>query len=166
MKQKIFTLALFLFFGGYLHAQKVKNVNVSVFYNRLADEPLSKAFTTYSASIRSKYDDLETSNFTHSGLIDRYFKLRGFKNLPRGGHFHINVTAGRFRVLSSQTKKHESTTKDKEGNEKKVVQYTKEVVYSMPLKLIVEDKDGNILIENIQGNPSDGIKYSHKPANT
>jgi hypothetical protein len=143
-----------------LNAQRVGNENVKVAYNRLPDKPLSADFTTYSASVRTKYDDLSKSGLTPKGMVNKYFKLRAFKMLPAGGHFHINATIDRFTVESNETKTYETTTEDKEGNKKKVKQYYKEIVYRMPITMTLEDKDGNIIEQSVYNSPSEGVKYT------
>ena len=143
-----------------MNAQRVGNENVKVAFNRLPDKPLSADFTTYSASVRTKYDALSKSGLTPNDLVEKYFKLRAFKMLPAGGHFHINATVKRFTIESSEIKTHETTTEDKEGNKKKVKQYTRAIVYRMPITMTLEDKDGNVLEQTLYNSPSEGIKYT------
>lgn len=158
MTKQLFLLAFCIFLGLGIQAQKVGTKHATYYYNRLPDNPLPKEFTTYSASFRTD-QDLGDYGLTANKLIEEHFKLRGFTKLPRGGHFHINVNIGKYRSISVKNDKHETTTKDKEGNEKKVVQYSKTIVYRMPIRLTVEDMSGNVLMEELEGSPSDGITY-------
>ena len=159
LKFILFTLLLFII-SIEVNAQRIGNKNAYVAYNRLPDKPLPASYTTYSASVRTKYDVLSLSGFSSNNLIKKYFVLRAFKMLPEGGHFHINATVDRFKVESLQPKTHEKTKKDKEGNKKKVTQYTREIVYRMPITMTIEDKDGNVLEQILYNNPNGGLRHT------
>ena len=159
LKSILFPLLLLLI-SVEVNAQRIGNKNAFVSYNRLPDKPLPASFTTYSASVRTKYDVLSLSGLTPNSLIKKHFTLRAFKMLPQSGHFHINATVDRFKVESLQSKTHETTKKDKEGNKKKVTQYSREIVYRMPITMTIEDKDGNVLEQILYNNPSGGLNHT------
>lgn len=162
-KLKFIMLSLaFLFICFETNAQRVKNESTEVAYNRLPDKPLSSDFTTYSASVRTQYDVLSKAGFAPNALVQKYFKLRAFKMLPAGGHFHINATVDKFVVESADIKTHEKSKKAKDGSTKKIKQYTKEIAFRMPVTMTLEDKDGNILEQKLYNSPNNGLKYSFK----
>lgn len=166
IKPKLILLSLaLLIMCVELNAQRIGSKNVFVSYNRLPDKPLPATFTTYSASVRTQYDALSKSGFTPNGLVKKYFRLRAFKMLPQGGHFHINATVGDFTVESVEAKTEETTTKDKDGNKKTGKQYYREITYRMPVSMTMEDKDGNVLEQILYNSPNEGLKHTFLKTN-
>lgn len=161
-KTKLLTICLCFLIGLSLNAQKIKNVNAPISYHRLPAEPMPKEYTTYSASVKGKGEALSSVGVTRKGLVDKYFKINGFKQLDKGGHFHINATLSEFRINSVKSNKTESSSKDKEGNIKKIVQHYKTITYQMPIVFILEDANGKVWVEQLKGNPSEGLTFIFK----
>lgn len=157
---KFFVLLLVCqFVSSEAMAQRIKQERVTLAYNRLPNAPLPADFTTYSVTVNPVGKALTTANLTQKGLIDNYLKLRAFKKLPKGGHFHINVAVNRLKIISSEDKTETYTTKDKEGNEKKSTGYYRNVLYKVPVTFTMEDKNGNILEQEVFGSSAEGLQY-------
>lgn len=157
-KHALFTLAV-LFICVKISAQRIQSEKVKVAYNLLPNKPLNPEFTTYSASVRTKHDALSNAGYTADGLVKKYFKLRAFKMLPTGGHFHLNATVGRFSVESSKVKSVESTVSDKEGNKSKIMRYYRDIIYRLPVTMTMEDMHGNIIEQTLYNSPGEGLHH-------
>jgi len=147
--KKTALLILTIYFGLNLHAQKINTEPVRVSYTQLPYAPLPAEFSTYSTYIVASNYTLENIGMTKAGIAKNYFRFSGYKYLERGGHFNIQVKIGWFSIVQAETKRKESKTKDKEGNEKVTVRYEKNVKYSMPMSYVVRDHKGNTITERV-----------------
>lgn len=143
-------------------AQRIGNETATVRFNRLPTKPLPAEFTTYSASVSTLYKDLTLANLSPQLLVNKHFVLRGFKQFPHNGHFHINVDVGELVIISSKIKKKDTTTENKDGVKTTTSSYYRQIKYRLPLVLLVVDMNGNILLEDIQNGPKDGMKFDFK----
>lgn len=134
-----------------IFAQKVKREVFTYAYTQLPASPLPADYSTYSASLSIAGTDLRQIGFTEKNLIDKYLKLRAFKKLPSGGHFHIAIMIDPLVKLGAETQKNTVTTKNDDGKEVKRTTYYKDVRCYMPVSIRVEDYQGNVLIERVIG---------------
>lgn len=146
--RKMLIIILGVVFMNTLSAQKMRNDPIDVSYTQLPARPLDKSFTTYSVyAVASSYQ-MQKLGWTRTGLANK-IKFSGFKRLDRGGHFNVQVKIGWFNFLGSDVDRKETKTKDKEGNEKVSVSYTKTVQYALPVSYLVRDHQGNIITEQV-----------------
>lgn len=150
-KNLIFLIVAILFNVQSVSAQKVKEETFTYAYTQLPTNPLPADYSTYSVSVSTTGSDLRQIGLTNSNLINDYFKLRAFKKLPKGGHFHVAIMIDPLVKLGTETKKNTTTTKNDDGKEVKRTTYYKSIRYYMPISIRVEDYQGNILMEEVRG---------------
>lgn len=157
IKISIISSFLIVFCFTISYAQKIKNENVTVQYSQLPTNPMADDFSTYSVSLDDPDQVARNVGMTGSAIINNYFDLNSFQQLPKGGHFHIVASISRLKVVSSQIKEKTIERKNKDGSVTKSKRYWKEFIYYMPIAIKVEDYNGNVLFDAIE-NASDKPK--------
>ena len=115
----IFTfLICFSIFSNTAFSQKLKTDYLQVEYTGLPARPLSKEFKTYSVSFTDPYAVMKTANLNPESLAKSHLSLDGFKALPIGGDFHININIGQYILIGHETKE-ESEKKTRKVTPKK-----------------------------------------------
>lgn len=125
----------------------IDNVPVPVSYYRLPENPLGPAFTTYSSEIDIDYRDLSTTTYTESSLINEFLSLDGFKKVSSKGDIRIEAEVGDFVNWGEYHKTSRHKSKDKNGVEREVTKHYLELRWSMPIGVVVRDKEGDRLID-------------------
>jgi hypothetical protein len=148
-----------------LNGQRIASENVTVRFNRLPNNPLPADYTTYSASISSPQQDAQRAGLNTTELISKYFNLRSFKQLNKGGHFHINVEVGPLTISSVEDKEIEQTKEDKEGVKTTTKTYHRKITYRISSSMQLVDVAGNILMEKTESTPANGATYIFKDTN-
>lgn len=144
----IFLITFVTAFGpAFAQTVTIDNVSVPVEYYRMPERPLDKAYTTYSAEIEIDFDELSRTNLTQSRLISDYLYLDGYKKVNFKGDIHIEAFIGDFINWGEYHKTTRNKQKDKDGNEKTVTKHYIELRYSMPVGVLVTDKNGDRLLD-------------------
>ena len=100
----IFTFfTCFLIFSNIAFSQKLKTAYIPVEYTGLPARPLDTEFKTYSVSITDPYAVMKTANLDPESLAKKHLTLDGFKALPGGGDFHINIQIGQYILIGHET---------------------------------------------------------------
>jgi hypothetical protein len=146
MKKQFFLLTGLLLAAVAVQAQKIKQERVNVQYTQLPATPLDASFTTYTLRIRGAQYYLDNVRKTQSSL-EAFFLLDGFKKIPTGGHFTLEVNLGYFRVHSDKTETSTSKEKQKDGTEKVITKYYKSIRWSMPISWRLYDYEGRVLFD-------------------
>ena len=97
-------LICFLCLSQNIFSQKIKTKYVNVEYTRLPDQPLDANFKTYSVSVTDPFAVLQTGNLDAENLVKKHLTLTGFKPLPAGSDFHINISIGQYVLLGHEIK--------------------------------------------------------------
>ncbi len=137
----------------------IDNVAVPVSYYRLPENPLGPAFTTYSAEIDIDYRDLSTTSYTESSLINEFLSLDGFKKVSSKGDIQIEAEVGDFVNWGEYHKTSRHKSKDKNGVEREVTKHYIEMRWSMPISVVVMDKERDRLIDKYVFTSSDIRTY-------
>jgi hypothetical protein len=153
MRIKIFTftLATFLLFSFQLSAQKLKTERIDVAYTQLPATPLDNDFTTYKVNLYGSgylngHSIFEGGKITRAGL-EKSIHLGGFKKEGGNAHVRVNISVGSARTVKNEIGKKVTTTKSKDGKEKKTTSYFMQYHYYIPVKYMVYDYHGNLLHE-------------------
>ena len=143
--------------ASFLSAQSVTidNVPAHVEYYRMPDQPLDQDFSTYTADVDVSYSELSKTGVSKSSLIDEYLNLEGYKRVNSKGDIEVTARIGDFTVWSESTKTNRTKSKDKNGKEYEKVTYSREVRYSLPISLVVYDKNGFLLADQYITSSSD-----------
>ncbi len=138
----------------------IDNVPVPVSYYRLPENPLNSGYTTYSAEIDIDFRDLSNTTYTESSLISEYLRLDGFKKVNSKGDIRIEAEVGDFVNWGEYRKTSRHKSKDKNGVEREVTKHYIEMRWSMPIGVIVKDKEGDRLIDKYIFTSSDIRTYN------
>lgn len=165
MKKQLCILTGFLLLTSIAYAQKIKQERVDVQYTQLPATPLDASFTTYTLRIRGAQYYLDNIRKTQSAL-ESYFQLDGFKKIPNGGHFTLEVNLGYFRVESDKMETSTSKEKLKDGTEKVTTRYYKSIRWSMPISWRLYDYEGRVLFDTYHTDRNRTQTYSTSTYNT
>ena len=143
----------------FAQAVSIDNVAVPVSYYRLPETPLSASYSTYSAEIDIDYRDLSTTTYTESSLINEYLSVDGFKKVNSKGDIHIEAEVGDFVNWGEYHKTSRHKSKDKNGVEREVTKHYIELRWSMPISVVVRDREGDRLIDKYIFSSSDIRTY-------
>ena len=147
--KNLITLMTLLWLGSALYAQKVDldGEPVPVHYLRLPDRPFPVSYQSYSVIISTRPGDLAAFGMSENSLL-RYTNVPGYKKVPQGGNFNLEVSLADFKYDgSAEVKSETSTSKDKSGKEVKTTTYFSTVRYSQPLTLRVRNEDNKTLLD-------------------
>lgn len=165
MKKQFFLLTGLLLAAVAVQAQKIKQERVNVQYTQLPATPLDASFTTYTLRIRGAQYYLDNIRKTQSSL-ESHFQLDGFKKIPNGGHFTIEVNLGYFRVDSDKMETSTSKEKQKDGTEKVITKYYKSIRWSMPISWRLYDYEGRVLFDTYHTDRNSSQTYTTSRYNT
>lgn len=165
MKRYLLMLAILPFVLCIAVAQKIKQERINVQYTQLPAMPFDPSFTTYTVRVRGGNYHLENMRTTHAAL-EKFFELDGFKKVPNGGHFTIEVNIGYFRVDSDKMESSSSKVKQKDGTEKTVTTYSKSIRWSMPISWRLYDYEGKVFFDTYWVARDNSQSYSTSSYNT
>ena len=101
----IFTLFIsLLIFTNILFSQKLKTEYLNVEYTGLPARPLNPEFKAYSISITDPFASFNFAGINAESTVKKHLTLDGFKALPIGGDFHININIGQYVLIGHETK--------------------------------------------------------------
>ncbi|NUO03677.1 MAG: hypothetical protein HUU01_23935, partial [Saprospiraceae bacterium] len=146
MKKYFLVLAMLPSLLGIAFAQKIKQERINVQYTQLPGAPLDPSFTTYTVRIRGGSYHLESMRTTPAAL-EKFFTMDGFKKIPGGGHFTIDVNIGFLRIESDKMESTSTKVKQKDGTEKTVTTYYKTIQWSLPISWRLYDYEGKVVFD-------------------